>query len=252
MTNEISIETQRFKQLRLELNLTQQAFADALELKGSIADIERGKTKLSGSIVTKLLQLYNVNPLWIYGESTKKYLNQDGGSVSPKVITLNSDRNENIVMVNVKAAAGYAHNLQDVEWYETLPAFELPLPEYRNATFRAFQITGDSMLPSLHPGEWALARAEEKISDITNNQMHVVVLADTVVVKKVVVVKQEMQLISLNPEYPVITINTADVQEIWRVTGKITSNFDEPEYDFDKLAREMRDGFRDIRMRLQK
>ncbi|RYG39456.1 MAG: DNA-binding protein [Chitinophagaceae bacterium] len=234
MHDDLPIETRRFRELRLELNLTQQAFSDALQIKGSLADIER------------LLQIYSINPLWMFGESRQKYLYEDG-SVLPKVITLDSDQTGNIALINVKASAGYAHNLQDTEWYESLPAFSLPLPEYRNASFRAFQVQGDSMLPSLQPGEWVIARAEEKLSGIADGYIYVVVLPDTIVVKKVVKSRAGLQLISLNAIYPVIEANAQDVSEVWRVTAKITSNLEQPASSIEDLTREMREGFVSLR-----
>lgn len=251
MAEELPIETLRFKQLRQELNMTQQAFAQALHIKGSIADIERGKTRLAGATVARLLQAYSINPLWLYGESEQKHL-EITVSLMPKVVTLDVESNENIAMVNVKASAGYAHNLQDPEWYDTLPAFRLPLPEYRNASFRAFQVQGDSMLPVLQQGEWVIAKAEESLAGLSENTIYVIVLADTVVVKKPQFTTSGLRLISLNSLYPPIDVEPSEVKEIWRVTAKITSNFDHPAASIDDLTREMRQGFVSLKSLLGK
>ncbi|NUY81031.1 helix-turn-helix domain-containing protein [Flavobacterium sp. MAH-1] len=251
MAQDLPIETQRFKQLRQELSLTQQAFSEVLHIKGSIADIERGKTKLPGAAVARLLQTYNINPLWLYGESDQKHL-ELASSVLPKVVTLDGTSNENIAMVNVKASAGYAHNLQDTEWYDALPAFHLPLPEYRNASFRAFQVQGDSMLPVLQPGEWVIARAEESLAELTESQVYVVVLVDTVVVKKIQTTASGLHLISLNALYPPIEVKPQEIREVWRVTAKITTNFDQPATSLDDLTREMREGFVSLKSLLLK
>ena len=121
MDAKLSIEARRFKKVREELNHTQQYFAEILGIGATTADIERGKTKLSGKVVMELLRQFNINPLWLFGESYNKIVNINGGDVSPKVITLDVDQNDTIALVNQKAAAGYPHNVQDVEWYETLP-----------------------------------------------------------------------------------------------------------------------------------
>ena len=184
MEKQLAIEAQRFKIIRESLNLTQQAFAEKLGINNSTADIERGKTKITGSVIAELLKQYKVNPLWIYNKSHQQYLDTNQ-SVLPKVVTVDSSENENMVLVNVKAAAGYAHNVQDLDWYQQLPAFDLPLPEYRNATFRGFQVEGDSMLPSLKPREWVLGKAISGINDIDKNSICVVVLKDSVLVKKI-------------------------------------------------------------------
>ncbi|MBP2832444.1 XRE family transcriptional regulator [Aquimarina sp. U1-2] len=218
----------RFKQIREENHYTQSDFAQVLQIKNSTADIERGKTKISGKVVAKLLQEFNVNPLWLFGESNQKKIQLYQGDVSPKVITIDSQNNENIVLVTIKAAAGYPHNVQDVDWYQQLPAFDIPLPEYRNATYRGFQVEGDSMMPLLEPKEWVIGKAVNNLSEIGNHVICVVVLEDSVVVKKIR--KNEdasvLTLISLNAEYLPYNIQTHQVIELWEVNSKLSFNID--------------------------
>ncbi|UGU16317.1 LexA family transcriptional regulator [Sinomicrobium kalidii] len=250
MSKSLNTEIRRFKALRRDLNLTQQAFAERLGIKNSTADIERGKTRISGEVVAALLEQFGINPLWLFGKSEQKYLRPAEQSILPKVVTLNSSENENIVLVNVKASAGYAHNLQDPEWYESLPAFDLPLPEYRNASYRGFQVEGNSMHPVLHSGEWVIARAAEKLSDIKENQIYVVVLPDTVVVKKVVVSGEKLQLVSINREYPAIEVNAGDIQEIWQVVSKISGQLEMASQNLETWAEEIKSELKEIRERL--
>ena len=230
MKTEVPTEIKRFKQIRDEHNLTQAEFAERLGIKNSTADIERGRTKLSGRIVAELLRQFGINPLWIFGESRQKQLQLTQGDVSPKVVSINSAESENIALVNVKAAAGYPHNVQDVDWYQQLPAFDIPLPEYRNATYRGFQVEGDSMLPNLHPGEWVLGKAVPTIEEASNNKIHVVVLYDSVLVKKLQKLPDpsRIALISLNEEYSPIEIDVNDIQELWQVNSKLTFNLEAP------------------------
>src|SRR6056297_1556085 len=102
MGTDVSQEIKRFKEVRDENNFTQTEFAQVLGIKNSTADIERGRTKLSGKVVAELLRQFAINPLWLFGESNQKYLQVTKGDVSPKVVSLNSAEEENIVMVNVK------------------------------------------------------------------------------------------------------------------------------------------------------
>ena len=229
-TSDISGDIRRFKQIREEQNLTQTEFAEALGIKKSTADIERGRTKLSGQVVTELLRLYNVNPLWLFGFSNQKFISAGKGDVSPKVVTVDAMDNENLVLVNQKAAAGYPHNVQDVEWYQQLPAFDFPLPQYRNATYRGFQIEGDSMLPSFYPDDWVLAKAIVNMNEASNNKIYVIVLQDSVLVKKLQKLPDpsKILLVSLNEEYVPFEVNVSDIQEIWQVNSKLTFNLDAP------------------------
>ncbi len=224
MNAELPIQFKRFKQLREGLGLTQAAFANALGIGSSTADIERGKTKIAGSVVMELCRTYQVNPLWLYGKSFTKYLNPNGGDVLPKVITLNEQENENILLVNQRAAAGYPQNIGDPEWYEQLPAFSIPLPEYRNATYRGFQVEGDSMMPNIRPNDWVLGRAVPSLVEATDHGIYIMVLNDSVLVKKLEKLKDpaKVRLVSLNKEYLPIDIMVNSIQELWKVNSKIS------------------------------
>ncbi|GAA3513842.1 hypothetical protein GCM10022393_29620 [Aquimarina addita] len=218
----------RFKQIREENHFTQSDFAKVLGIKSSTADIERGKTKISGKVVAKLLEEFGINPLWLFGDSTQKRIQMHTGDVAPKVVTVNVDNNENIVLVNVKAAAGYPNNVQDVDWYQQLPAFDIPLPEFRNATYRGFQVEGDSMLPILEPKEWVIGKAINNLSELRSNAIYVIVLEDSVVVKKV---RKNMEdatltLVSINVEYLPYTIQSHQIKELWEVNSKLSFNID--------------------------
>ncbi len=226
MENELTLK--RFIDLRRDLGHTQAEFAKLLGISSTTADIERGRTKLSGKVVAELLKQFKVNPLWLFGESEEKYLQPSNVSVIPKVVTVDSSDNENMVLVNVKAAAGYPQNIQDTSWYRQLPAFDLPIPEFRNATYRGFQVEGDSMYPNLKPGDWVLARAVEHIDAVNANKMYVVVLEDAVLVKKIErrPNSNNVSLISLNENYPPYEIKPFQIQELWEVNSKITFGLD--------------------------
>lgn len=242
MDKDLNIEAQRFKKVRESLNETQQSFAKKLDIKGSTADIERGKSKITGKVVAELLKQFNINPLWLYGKSFQQILDTSQ-NVAPKVVTVDDNNNDNMVLVNVKAAAGYPHNIVDLDWYKQLPSFDLPLPEFRNATYRGFQIEGDSMLPNLQPKEWVLGKAVNAINDIDKNAMCVVVLSDSVLVKKIQKAEDpsKLMLISINPEYAPIQIDVNTIQEIWQVTSKLTFNVNENSAVQDHMLKQLQE-----------
>lgn len=231
MESNVSIEARRFKKVREEQQHTQQSFAELLHIGATTADIERGKTKLSGKVVMELLLQFNINPLWLYGKSFSQFVDINGGNVSPKVVTIDTYEKDTILLVNQKAAAGYPHNIQDVSWYETLPAFHIPLPQYRNATYRGFQVEGDSMVPNIRPNEWVLGKAVSSISEASDSKIYIIVLHDSVLVKKLQKIANspdKVRLISLNPEYLPIDVMVKNIQELWLVNSKLTFGIDEP------------------------
>lgn len=227
MAIELSTEAKRFKQIREELGKTQSEFASLLDAGSTTADIERGKKKITGKIVTELLRQFHVNPLWLYGNSYNKLL-ETSRATSPQVITMDTNNRENMIMVPVKASAGYASNVQDTDWYNELPAFSIPLPQYKEGSYRAFQVKGDSMMPVLQPQEWVMGKGVESLRMANDNRIHVIVTSDSVLVKKLR--KSEfpdmVNLISLNREYPVIEQPVADINELWEVNSKLSFDLD--------------------------
>ncbi len=220
---EINIEAKRLKEVRENLGLTQKMFATELNLSTTV-DIERGRTKMPGHIVMLLLKKYQINPLWLYGESNQKYLDANHIDITPKAITVDNTGEENILMVNQKAAAGYAQNIGDAEYIEALPSFTFPLPEYRNATYRGFQVEGHSMLPIIMPGEWIICKALTNINEIKSENIYVVVENQSVRIKKVVPNHNHnsLTLISTNPEYPNNIVPFHEIKEIWEFHSKLT------------------------------
>ncbi len=252
MKNPLPVEAIRFKSLREELRYTQQAFAELLQIPTTTADIERGKTKISGHVVIGLMKHFQINPLWLFGESKEKYIKKPPHDILPKVISINSETNENILLVNEKAAAGYPHNIQDPQWYERLPAFDLPLPQFRNATYRGFQVEGDSMLPTIKPGEWVIGKAMSSFNEIINNRVYVVVLSDSILVKKIQKhsEKNKLKLISFNEGYLPVEINFSEVQEIWLVNSKLSFGIEDASES--NLLKELKESMRDLKNQLNK
>lgn len=250
MENDITVK--RFTTIRRELGYTQAEFAEVLGIPSTTADIERGRTRLTGRVVAELLRQFRINPLWLYGTSNRRHLDTSQVSVMPKVVSVNSEAQENIFLVNAKAAAGYPQNIHDVSWYRQLPAFDLPLPQFRNATYRGFQVEGDSMRPNLEPGDWVLARAVENWKDVSANRMYVIVLQDAVVVKKIEKLPSNelLRLISLNDSYAPYEIDTTLIQELWEVRSKITFGLDATT---DKgLLRQLQESMEELKEKLGK
>lgn len=226
---ELPLQIKRFKAIREENNFTQVEFAAKLGVKKTTADIERGRTRLSGKVVKELLRQFGINPLWLYGESPQKLLSLNAVNVLPKVVSVDQDGNENMLLVDQKAAAGYPQNINEKGWHKKLPAFNLPLPQYRNASYRGFQVEGDSMMPNLRPEEWVLGKAVDDIANITDGKIYIIVTLDSVLVKKIHKLPDasQIRLISINTDYNPFELKVAAIQELWEVTSKLTFSLED-------------------------
>ncbi|MDO5509338.1 MAG: LexA family transcriptional regulator [Weeksellaceae bacterium] len=246
----LSIEQQRFREVREQLGYTQTKFAEMLGIGSSTADIERGKVKLPGQAVMELMNLFQINPLWLYDKSAEKTIAYIDSHVMPKILQVNNQLEENILLVPIRAAAGYGANIGDEEFYENLPAFSIPLPAYRNASFRGFQISGESMIPGIQPEEWVIAKALENISQIKDGNIYVIVEADSVRIKRIF--KESDTLISLvsdNPEFPPVQVPISQILEIWEYHSKITTATDANDINLQTLYRELQEIKRKIDMK---
>lgn len=69
---------ERIKSIRKDLALTQIQFGEALGVTGSaIAMIERGKNDVSSMLRASIINTYNVNPLYLNGESDIMFVPPD-------------------------------------------------------------------------------------------------------------------------------------------------------------------------------
>jgi|GEM_PF-3976778 len=155
------------------------------------------------------------------GNVVERVITQTEKIIQPFAITVDHEGNDNILMVNTKAAAGYMQGCVEPEYIRNLPAFSIPSVEFRNGTFRAFQVTGQSMEPTLRTGDWLICEFIEKIKDVKSGEMYVIVSAtkESVVVKRVEYTEgsQKLYLQSDNLVYPTYSVPVKDVKEIWRV-----------------------------------
>src|SRR6202008_1620944 len=144
-------------------------------------------------------------------------------------ISVDKDDQENIEMVPVTASAGYLNGYADPEYVAALPKFYLPM--FKNGTFRAFEIKGDSMLP-LQSGTVIIGEYLENWGDLKSGDTYIVVSKNDGVVYKRVTGKfkeqKKLKLVSDNPVYEPYEINGEDILEIWKAKGYISTQLPTP------------------------
>lgn len=131
--------------------------------------------------------------------------NQQGKDVV--VVTIDENNRNNIELVPVKAAAGYLNGYADPEYIKELPRFKLPI--LKQGTYRAFEISGDSMLPIM-PGTIVVGEWVDDINSIKNGKPYILVTGrEGIVFKRLFNYLQEsgkLFLVSDNRQYTPIRL----------------------------------------------
>jgi transcriptional regulator with XRE-family HTH domain len=148
----------------------------------------------------------------------------------PRIITVDTKGNDNIVYVPVKARAGYLLGYGDTEFMETLPTFRLP--GLNNSTYRMFEVDGPSMAPNVLHGDRLIGEWVDELDKIRDNRVYIIVHTGGVAVKRVVNRLKERGKLYLKSdtiahrhEFPTLEIDPSDIKEVWYGRLKISSDF---------------------------
>jgi len=232
--NFMSKISQNIKYLRKKKALTQQQFADELGIKRSLVgayEEERAEPKYD--LLKKIASFFEVSvDDFINEEIDDKWAPKPKGNpANLRILSISVDRddNENIEMVPMKASAGYLNGYADPEYVAQLPKFYLPM--FKNGTFRAFEIKGDSMLP-LQSGTTIIGEYVENWSDVKQGETYVVVSKSDGIVFKRIGSKfkdnKKLKLVSDNPAYDPYEVSGEDILELWKAKGYLSMQMPEP------------------------
>lgn len=222
------------KFLRKRKGLTQQQFADALEIKrASVGAYEEDRAEPKYELLRKIARFYELTmdelASDVIDEKWRPQPKSNASNLRVLSITVDGDERENIELVPVKASAGYLNGYGDPEYVADLPKFSLPM--FNQGTYRAFEIKGDSMLP-LPSGSVIIGEYVENWHDIKASQTYVVVSKDDGVVYKRIAYKfkeeKGIKLVSDNKTYESYWVNTDDIIEIWKAKAFISTELPEP------------------------
>jgi transcriptional regulator with XRE-family HTH domain len=229
--NFMSIISSNIKFLRKKKGLTQQQFADQVGIKRSLVgayEEERAEPKYE--LLKTIASFFEISiDDFIKETINEKWSPAPKGNLRILSISVDKDDNENIELVPLKASAGYLNGYADPEYVAQLPKFYLPM--FKQGTYRAFEIKGDSMLP-LVSGTIIIGEYMENWGDVKGGETYVIISkADGVVYKRMggkFRADKKLKLISDNPVYEPYDINGEDVLEIWKAKAYISTHMPLP------------------------
>lgn len=222
------------KFLRKKNGLTQQQFADLMEIKrASVGAYEEDRAEPKYGLLKKIAAYYDLSmdelANDVINEKWRPVPKSNASNLRVLSVTVDSEDRENIELVPVKASAGYLNGYGDPEYVKELPKFSLPM--FTQGTYRAFEIKGDSMLP-LPSGSIVIGEYVENWHDIKAGQTYVVISKDEGIVYKRIGFKfkedKGLKLISDNKTYEPYWVEAADILEIWKAKAFISTEFPEP------------------------
>jgi transcriptional regulator with XRE-family HTH domain len=164
-----------------------------------------------------------------------------GSQIRVLATTVNSNNEENIELIPIKAKAGYRNGFADPEYIKTLQAFHLPFLS-KEKKYRTFQISGDSMLP-IPDGSWVTGEFVQNWKLIRDKQAYIILTLDDGIVFKVVENKIStdglLRLHSFNLEYEPYDVKVNEIREIWKFVNYISSELPAPNTYDDTLLKKI-------------
>ena len=231
----MAVSNQNLKYLRKLRGWTQEEFAQKLRIKRSLLgayEEERAEPRID--VLEVVCDIFKLT----LDDILRKDLSDNKSNYMAKrrAMKLAMGRPD-IPFVPVKAAAGYLAGYADPEFVDELNTFTLPM--LAGGNYRAFEIIGDSMLPT-PSGSVIVGEKIEKMDDLKNDTACIVVSRNEGIVFKRVQkdgrTKNKITLVSDNPVYHPYTVNTEDVLEMWQAQMVIAKANAQQRWDMGQLA----------------
>jgi transcriptional regulator with XRE-family HTH domain len=220
------------RQLRKKLNLTQEEFAQQLSIKRSLVGAyEEGRAEPRLELLHRMASLGGISvDSFLHGaiDESPELTTKRGKDIV--VVTVDNGQKDNITLVPHRAAAGYMNGFADPEYVQELTSFQLPM--LKQGTYRAFEISGDSMLPIL-PGTIVIGEYVEDLNDLKNGKTYVLVTKrEGIVYKRVfnyIKDNGKLFLVSDNRQYAPYQVEAEEIIEAWSAKAYISVQFPDVE-----------------------
>jgi transcriptional regulator with XRE-family HTH domain len=231
----MSTAGKNLKYLRRLRGWTQEEFASRLHIKRSLLgayEEERAEPRIDVLEIVGDIFKFTLDDLLLKDLSDSK-----GNYLARRRAQKMSSSTNEIQFVPVKAAAGYMAGYADPEFIDELNTFTLPM--LSPGQYRAFEIVGDSMLPT-PSGSVIVGEKIENMDDVKSNQTYIVVSRNEGIVYKRVLknarLKNKVTMMSDNPSYQPYNVSSEDIMEIWKAQMIISRTNVQQRWDVNQLA----------------
>lgn len=231
----MSIANKNLKYLRKLRGWTQEEFAQKLRIKRSLLgayEEERAEPRID--ILEVVADMFKLT----LDDLLRKDVSDNKTSyIARRRAQKLSAGRADIPFVPVKAAAGYLAGYADPEFIDELNTFTLPM--LAGGDYRAFEIVGDSMMPT-PSGSVIVGERVQNLDEVKSNQTYIVVSkTDGIVYKRILKnnrQKNKLTFVSDNPTYQPYLVNAEDIVEVWQAQMVISRANTQQRWDVDQLA----------------
>lgn len=204
--------------LRKLKNWTQEEFANKIQIKRSLLgayEEERAEPKIEVLEQVSIMFKLSLEELLFKDLAFEK--TEDNYLSKRRNLKLSQNTNGIIHFVPFKAAAGYLNGYADPNFLDELNTFTLPM--LTSGEYRAFEIIGDSMMPT-PSGSVVVGEKVEQLDDVKNSNTYILLSkSDGIVYKRLIrntKPKNTITLVSDNPVYEPYHIQSEDILEVWK------------------------------------
>ena len=231
----MSLANKNLKYLRKLRGWTQEEFAQKLRIKRSLLgayEEERAEPRID--ILEIVADMFKLT----LDDLLRKVVSDNKTSyISRRRAQKMAGGRTDIPFVPVKAAAGYLAGFADPEFIDELNTFTLPM--LAGGDYRAFEIVGDSMMPT-PSGSVIVGERVQNLDEVKTNHTYIVVSkTDGIVYKRILKnnrQKNKLTLVSDNPTYQPYQVNAEDIMEVWQAQMVISKANTQQRWDVDQLA----------------
>jgi transcriptional regulator with XRE-family HTH domain len=239
----MSYAGKNLKFIRKQREWTQEEMANQLQIKRSLVGAyEEGRAEPRLEVQEAICAQFNLSLEEFLFEDLSSRGDMDASNSSSyldkrRKMKMGSEQAAVVSFVPVKAAAGYLAGYADPEFIDELNTFTLPM--LAPGQYRAFEIVGDSMLPT-PSGSIIVGEKIDSLLDVKSSNTYVVVSnSEGVVYKRIITnddYKERLTLLSDNPLYEPYQVNKQDVIEVWKAVYVIQKAGAQPMWNVDQLA----------------
>src|SRR6478672_2289825 len=231
----MSIANKNLKYLRKLRGWTQEEFAQKLRIKRSLLgayEEERAEPRIE--ILEAVADMFKLT----LDDLLRRDVSDNKNSyLSRRRAQKLAAGRADIPFVPVKAAAGYLAGYADPEFIDELNTFTLPM--LAGGDYRAFEIVGDSMMPT-PSGSVIVGEKVQSMEEIKTNNTYVVVSkTDGIVYKRILKntrQKNKFTFVSDNPSYQPYNVNAEEILEVWQAQMVISKANTQQRWDVNNLA----------------